>query len=273
LFDLPKLGSVLPSGLGSATAWVMACGRVLSWAWADAVFADCVVRVSPSVVSVFTPQYAPAGMTDGPQFGFPEGSPFEEFFRRFGMPNGMPAPQDRAPKHGLGSGFLLDSDGYIITTNHVVEEASEVKVKLDDASVLTAKVISTEGNEKDLTQLYEATGCETLPFEPAITQFETSTTAAADLVTDIDVGVAFPSGSATTKGAVVDMPRGFVANAPAVDACLDLAVADPQASCQDTANLGTATATSPLLPYRASRFHAARQKQTYPRSTCAGRGG
>jgi serine protease Do len=66
-----------------------------------------------------------------------------ELFRRFfGMPM-MPSPEDQA-RTSLGSGFIVSSDGYIITNNHVVDGADSVTVRLQDRRTLTAKVVGTD---------------------------------------------------------------------------------------------------------------------------------
>jgi serine protease Do len=66
-----------------------------------------------------------------------------ELFRRFfGMPM-MPSPEDQAHT-SLGSGFIISSDGYIITNNHVVDDADTVTVRLQDRRTLTAKVVGTD---------------------------------------------------------------------------------------------------------------------------------
>lgn len=127
----------------------MAMGAII---WSSVSFAaespvpDLVERVSPSVVTVFTTQNV--AETGGEAFGFPEGSPFDEFLRRFGIPDGMvpglPGPGRQAPRQGLGSGFVFDADGYIITNHHVVEGADEVKVRFDDGDELDAEVVGTD---------------------------------------------------------------------------------------------------------------------------------
>ena len=71
--------------------------------------------------------------------------PFREFFKRFGGPNGMIPQMPRAvPSQGLGSGFIVSPDGYIVTNAHVVDGASEVTVKLTDRREFTAKVIGSD---------------------------------------------------------------------------------------------------------------------------------
>ena len=71
--------------------------------------------------------------------------PFREFFKRFGGPNGrMPQMPRGMPSQGLGSGFIVSPDGYIITNAHVVDGASEVTVKLTDRREFTAKVIGSD---------------------------------------------------------------------------------------------------------------------------------
>ena len=97
-------------------------------------FADLVSHVSPAVVTVSTTQVA---KDDGSDQQLPEGLPpgMEEFFRHFGMP-GMPqgGEDDSGPArevHALGSGFIIDPKGYIVTNNHVIEDAKEITVTLD----------------------------------------------------------------------------------------------------------------------------------------------
>ena len=72
-----------------------------------------------------------------------EDSPYYEFFKRFGgMPNG-PGMRPQQPSQGMGSGFIVSPDGYIVTNAHVVDGASEVTVKLTDRREFTAKVIGS----------------------------------------------------------------------------------------------------------------------------------
>ena len=78
----------------------------------------------------------------GPGQGMPDDPQAEMFRRFFGMPM-MPSPEEQ--KHtSLGSGFIISSDGYILTNNHVVDHADTVTVRLQDRRTLTAKVIGTD---------------------------------------------------------------------------------------------------------------------------------
>jgi len=71
--------------------------------------------------------------------------PFGDFLRRFGQPQGPNGVQPRAqPSRGVGSGFIVSPDGYIVTNAHVVDDASEVTVKLTDRREFTAKVIGQD---------------------------------------------------------------------------------------------------------------------------------
>ncbi len=122
-------------------------------------FADLVERVRPAVVSVRV-KIQDGGIGDvaqnfgdqsgpGDQNPF-QGTPFEKFFKKFGQgkkggkqdggPNGGHGPLAQAQ----GSGFFISSDGYIVTNNHVVDNAVEVEVLTDDDKTMTAKVIGVD---------------------------------------------------------------------------------------------------------------------------------
>ncbi len=103
-------------------------------------FSSLVERYGSAVVNISVMQTVKTG-TGEPQFrGFDENNPFFEFFRRFQIP----APQGEAPAHGLGSGFIVSPDGLILTNAHVVQDASEVTVKLTDKREFKAKVVGSD---------------------------------------------------------------------------------------------------------------------------------
>ena len=105
-------------------------------------FADIVEKVKPAVISVTVkidrPSSPDASDDDLP---FPPGSPFERFFKRFGMPN---TPKGHEVITGQGSGFFVSRDGYAVTNNHVVHDAENVQVTTDDGKTHSARVIGTD---------------------------------------------------------------------------------------------------------------------------------
>ena len=111
-------------------------------------FADVVEKVRPAVVSVRV-KTAGRELVGGDNFDFelpfdlPEGSPMEKFFDQFRDNRNMPQ-QRRRPSTGLGSGFFISEDGYVVTNNHVVEEGQSVTVILDDGSEYPAEVIGLD---------------------------------------------------------------------------------------------------------------------------------
>ena len=100
-------------------------------------FADQVEKLSPAVVNISTTTIVNDGQAmDMPQF--PPGSPFEEFFKNFG-------DNDRQRKaQSLGSGFIIDDDGIVVTNYHVIENAEEIRVVLSDETSFTAEVLGQD---------------------------------------------------------------------------------------------------------------------------------
>jgi len=108
-------------------------------------FTALVDRVGPAVVNItvlHTGKKADADDDDDDDSGAPD--PYREFFKRFGGPNGRMMPMPQQPSQGMGSGFIVSPDGYIVTNAHVVDGASEVTVKLTDRREFTAKVIGAD---------------------------------------------------------------------------------------------------------------------------------
>ena len=86
--------------------------------------------------------------------------PLSQFFRRFQMP----APEHEPPMHGIGSGFIVSSDGYVLTNAHVVADASEVTVKLTDRREFVAKVVGVDKRSDVALIKIAATGLPTVRF-------------------------------------------------------------------------------------------------------------
>ena len=104
-----------------------------------ASFADLAERLTPSVVNIST-----ATMVEGqPGFEmpqFPPGSPFEEFFKEF---NERGQGQTRRAQ-SLGSGFIIDESGLVVTNNHVIENADEITISLADDTRFRAEIVGRD---------------------------------------------------------------------------------------------------------------------------------
>jgi serine protease Do len=106
-------------------------------------FADMVENLLPAVVNISSTQKIenPEDFPELPQF--PPGSPFEDFFEEFMDRRGLGAPA--VPPASLGSGFVIDAaNGYIVTNNHVVRDAEEVRVTFHDDETVKAEVIGRD---------------------------------------------------------------------------------------------------------------------------------
>ena len=118
---------------------------------APPAFAELAKALKPAVVNISTKQEAQVGE---------EGEPFQDFFERFFGRRGRPR---RRP--GMGSGFIINAEGYIVTNNHVVEEASDIKVTLATQEQYDAKLIGRDA-KTDLALLKIASD-KPLPTVPA----------------------------------------------------------------------------------------------------------
>ncbi len=100
-----------------------------------------VKQLSPSVVNISTTSVSKAGSQsfESP-FGERGDDPFDDFFKKFFGDS----PQREFKRRGLGSGFIFSEDGYIITNNHVVERATDIKVILQNGDSYAAKIIGTD---------------------------------------------------------------------------------------------------------------------------------
>ncbi len=124
-------------------------------------------KYGPAVVNVSTRRAIPAGYETTPFGEREQGDPFFEFFRRFGPP----LPRGEAPTQGLGSGFVVSADGYVLTNAHVVAGASEVTVKLTDRREFPAKVVGLDKVTDVAVLKIEADGLPTVKLgDPARTR-------------------------------------------------------------------------------------------------------
>jgi serine protease Do len=133
------VASALTSGLLAAAA---------SSAQADEALADLVEEVAPSVVTVLSSRDVRASSvasTPTDRLPFLEGSPFEDFFKNISPGQDAPGQfRSRRPTEALGSGFILDADGWIVTNHHVVDGADRVTVRLSDDREFEAEIIGLD---------------------------------------------------------------------------------------------------------------------------------
>ena len=100
-------------------------------------FADLAERLMPSVVNISTTQTVVTKSNPFPGFEFPPGSPFGDMFKEFGT------PQERQSS-ALGSGFIIEEKGIIVTNNHVIDGAEDIVVQVNGEKKFNAKVIGAD---------------------------------------------------------------------------------------------------------------------------------
>ncbi|WP_343226169.1 DegQ family serine endoprotease [Luteimonas sp. BDR2-5] len=133
-------------------------------------FTRLVEQVGPAVVSIES-TVGPRQSQRGQQL--PDDEQIPEIFRRMlpGFPfPGQPGVPDNAPRGvSMGTGFLISSDGYLLTNHHVVEGADEVKVRLSDRREFTAKVVGSDAESDVAVLKIDATGLPMLRMGDAAT--------------------------------------------------------------------------------------------------------
>jgi serine protease Do len=101
-----------------------------------ASFADLAEKLMPSVVNISTTTTVVTNTNPFP-FQFPPGSPFEDMFREFGT------PQERKSA-ALGSGFIIDEKGIVVTNNHVIQDADDIIVRVNGDQEFKAQVLGAD---------------------------------------------------------------------------------------------------------------------------------
>jgi len=126
-------------------------------------FADLVERVRPAVVNVSTRTRVTRTSMQNMPFQLPKGSPFAERFREYFEKHSQRSPGGEAPQaSGMGSGFIVDADGYVVTNHHVIKDADEIIVTLSDGTELKAQVVGHD-SKTDLA-LLKVQNDKPLPF-------------------------------------------------------------------------------------------------------------
>jgi len=116
-------------------------------------FVEVAKKVQPSVVNVSTEKTITMKPWDRYGEDFFKGSPFEDFFKGFGITPREKGKEYRQKQRSGGSGVIVDKEGYILTNNHVVEGADKIKIRLIDGREFTATV-KGQDSRTDLAVLY-----------------------------------------------------------------------------------------------------------------------
>src|SRR5277367_3070857 len=159
-FSACRLIRLLPHGAAIAA---LAAAIIVAPAWPAAAatrgpdnIADVAEQVIDAVVNISTSQKVDPRVADLPDL--PPGSPMEEFFNQFFKNHhgqgGGGDDSDQAPRriNSLGSGFIIDPSGIVITNNHVIADADEINVILNDGTKLTAQLVGKD-SKADLALL------------------------------------------------------------------------------------------------------------------------
>lgn len=163
-------------------------------------FADIVEEIAPAVVNISTSKAVGSGQGGGDEFPFPQpppGSPFEDFFREFFDRERSPEQQPQTRRtSSLGSGFVVDPEGYVVTNNHVIAEADEIQVVFGDESSYEAELIGKDSKtDLALLKIKDSNG----PF-PSVDFADSDSVRVGDWM--IAIGNPFGLGNTVTAGII-----------------------------------------------------------------------
>jgi serine protease Do len=173
-------------------------------------FAELVERLSPAVVNISTSQkikgagVGKGGGIPGVPFMMPPGQEeqFRDFFERFGVPNGEGAAPVEREVQSLGSGFVIDADGYIVTNNHVIQNAEQITVNFQNDIKLEAEVVGRD--PKTDIALLKVESPKPLPY---VTFGDSDDTRVGDWV--LAIGNPFGLGGTVTAGIISARARNI----------------------------------------------------------------
>jgi len=129
----------------------------------DQAMETVAARVTPAIVNVAVTSKAKPAMLGGQA----EGGDMEQFFHRFFGQDGPDMPRmqpQRRIEHGVGSGILISPDGYIVTNNHVVDGATEIRVTTNDRKTYTAKLVGADSLTDLAVIKIDASGLPSVPW-------------------------------------------------------------------------------------------------------------
>jgi serine protease Do len=194
-------------------------------------FSDIAKKVTPAVVNISTTSTRDVAQNNVVPFpNLPQGTPFDDMFRRFFQQpdegdngdddNGAPTP---APRRGmqmtaLGSGFIIDASGYVVTNNHVVARADKIQVTLSDGRKFDGRLIGRD--EKTDLALVKVESDRPLPF---VTFGDSEKSEVGDWV--VAVGNPFGLGGTVTAGIISargrDIEQGSLVDFLQIDASIN----------------------------------------------------
>ena len=127
--------NVSHSPVGGVDAVVASTSAMAAGGTAESPFVSVVEKALPAVVFIDVRKKVAAGDSEDPQ---------EQMFRRFFGDNGNKAPQKQRTQPSSGSGFIIDTQGHVLTNNHVVRDADDITVTLNDKRTFKAKVVGAD---------------------------------------------------------------------------------------------------------------------------------
>lgn len=150
------------SGLTVLFAWCLLAFNVQAGSLPE--FTELVAENGAAVVNISTTIKAKKRQPKMPNLQMPEGTPFDELFKHFfdRRGQGQDGRSQNQETHSLGSGFVLSSDGYILTNHHVIKDADEIIIRFSDRNELEAKVLGSDERSDVALLKVEATGLKSV---------------------------------------------------------------------------------------------------------------